>query len=123
MFIGGENRQAIRPLGPARRWLGQLVPNSAQILIYFYRLEAGWCWVLEILQHPQPATIVEGNRQRLSNFRLRCHKLDFETRGDLHATQRLLRRESLRCEMTRMEQCRGKYGTGKSASMNHASIR
>ena len=79
-------RSAPRPL---RRRLRHAVVDGAEILIDLDRLQSGRIGILQILNDPKTAAIVEGHRYRLANRRLAGDELDLETVGDLHAFDRL----------------------------------
>src|SRR5882724_3409692 len=64
------NREAIGTFWPARRRLGNAVVFRAQILVHAHRLESGWGWILQILNHPHPPAMIKSDRKRFTNFRL-----------------------------------------------------
>ena len=84
------NRDSIRPFRSARRRVGDTVVFGAKILIDADRLEPGGRRILEVLDHPHPAALVERDGQRLPNFRFVGDELHFEAVGNFHVVQRLL---------------------------------
>ena len=91
----GEDRQPIDALRPAGRWLGDAVPDRAQVLVLLHRLQPRVVRVLEVLQHPQPAACVEAHADRLADHRLGRDRPDGEPVGQPHPPHRLDRREPL----------------------------
>ena len=96
VLIGvGQDGDAVGPLRPLRRRLRHAVVDGAQVLIDLDRLEAGGSGILQILDDPHAALVVEGHRDRLTDFRLGGDELDLQAVGDLHALDGVLRREAL----------------------------
>ena len=90
-----------------RRWR-DLVIDVAPVDIAADNLQPGRRGVLQVLHHPHPATLVEGNRERLAYFRFAGAQLDLEAIGHLHALERFLGREALGPGMFRGQtQCDG----------------
>ena len=81
-----QDGDAVGPLRPLRRRLRDAVVNGAQVLIDLDRLEAGGVGILQVLNDPHPAAVVEGDRHRLADHRLGGDDLDLEAVGDLHAS-------------------------------------
>src|SRR5437879_5153205 len=65
-----ENGDLVRPLGTARRRVGQFVISSSQILIDLDRVKPGRIRILEILNNPHTAAVVEAHGRGLANVRL-----------------------------------------------------
>ncbi len=78
--------------GPLRRRLRHPVVAGAEILIDLHRLEPLRVRKLQVLQHPEPAPVVETDADRLPDHRLVSEQLDLQTFGHLQRLLRFLRR-------------------------------
>ena len=81
------------PRGPLRGRLGHAVVLGAQIPIDLDRLQPGRGRILQILNDPHPAAIVERHRHRLAHLGLAGEQLDGETLGHLEMALGLERRK------------------------------
>jgi len=87
-----QNDDLVAALGSLRRRLRNPVVLGAQILIHLHRLEPFGDWELQILQHPEPAAVVEGDAHRLPHHRLVGQKLNIQTFRHLKCLLRFPRR-------------------------------
>ena len=78
-----ENRDPIGAPRPARRRLGHAVVLGPRVAIHLHPLQPGGIRILQILDDPQPARIVELDGHRLPHQRLGGHELDGQPRGTL----------------------------------------
>ena len=84
------------PLGPFGRRLGHPVVLGAEVLVHLHRLEPVGDRVLQVLQHPEPPAVVEGDGHRLLDHRLAGDQLDLQALGHLERLLRLLGRNRRR---------------------------
>ena len=91
----GQDGDAVGPFRPLRRRLRHAVVDGAQVLVDLDRLESGGSRILQVLNDPHAARVVEGDRDRLADVRLGGDELDLQVVGDLHALDGLLGREAL----------------------------
>ena len=85
-----EDRDPIGALGPARRRLGDAVVGGPRVAIDRDPLQPGGVGILQILDDPEPAPVVELDRHRLADQRLGRDEADFQAVGDGHPPGRLL---------------------------------
>jgi hypothetical protein len=90
-----EDGELVRALGAVRRRIGDFVVLGAEELIDFDRLQAGGSRVLQVLEYPQAALVVEADGNRLPDVRLAGDELDLESHGHLHALDGVFGRKSL----------------------------
>ncbi len=79
------------PLGPSRRRLRHPVVDGSRIAVNLDSLETGGVRILQVLDDPQAAAIVEFDGHRLPHHRLAGNKLDLQAIGQGHAFGRLVR--------------------------------
>ena len=65
-----EDRDAIRPFGPARRRLGHAIVGRPRVSIDRDPLQPGRVGILQVLDDPEPAPVVKLDGHRLSDQRL-----------------------------------------------------
>ena len=90
-----EDGNAIGALRSTRRRQRHLVVLGAQPLIDFHGFEAGRVRVLEVLDDPHAAAVVERDRHGLADHRLGGDQAHLQVVGDLHALDRLFGGEAL----------------------------
>jgi hypothetical protein len=63
-----QDGDPIGPFGPARRGFRNFVVCSTGKAVHFHALQAGRVGILQVLNDPEPATVVEFYRYRLGNL-------------------------------------------------------
>ena len=79
-----QDRDAIGTLRPARRRLGDAVVDGPRVAIDRDPLQPGGVGILQVLDDPEPAPVVELDRHRLADHRLGRDQTDLEAIGDGH---------------------------------------
>ena len=115
----GQDGDAVGPFRPARRRLGDAVVLRAQELIDLHRLEPGGVRILQILDDPEPAAVVERHANRLANLRLACYQADLETVGHGHAADGVTGGEPAR---QREYRCDGGEAKGSDETTKHCQL-
>ena len=87
------DRDAVLAFGPARRRLRHAVVFRSQILVNADRFQPGGRRILQILNDPHPAALVEADGKRLPDVRLAGDELCLEAIRDFHVLQRFLGRK------------------------------
>src|SRR5439155_20785418 len=77
-----KNRDAVGAFGAARWRLGNLVIDGARVAINFDARQAGGVWILEVLNDPKPAAIIEFDRDGLRDHRFAGKKRSLEAVWD-----------------------------------------
>src|SRR5947209_5507771 len=77
------------------RWRRDFVINRAPITVMAQWLEAGGRGILEIFDHPQPATLVEVDEDRLANQGFGEDLLELEVMRCCEGSGRYLRRQGM----------------------------
>ena len=76
------------PFGPLRRRLGHAVVDGARVAVDLDPLQAGGVGILQVLDDPEPAAVVELDGDRLADHRLGGDELDREAVGRPHLLAR-----------------------------------
>ena len=90
-----ENRDPVGSTGPPRWRLGNTVVDSPRPAIDFHPLQPGRVGILQVLDRPQPATIVALDQDRLPHHGLAGEQLHLETLGECHLAGGRLQRVPL----------------------------
>ena len=94
-FRIGVDRDPVRAAWSSGRRLGDFVVDSPQVLIDLDRFETRRSWILQVLNHPEAATVVERHGQRLAHLGFAGDELDVKTGRRLHALDGFLGGEAL----------------------------
>ena len=79
-----QDRDAIRPLRPARRRIGNAVVDRPRVAIDGDPLQLGGVGILHVLNDPEPAPVVKLDGHRLADQRLGRDQADLQAIGDRH---------------------------------------
>ena len=90
-----EDRDPVGALRPARRRLGDAVVDGPRVAIDLDPLQPGRVGILQVLDDPEPAAVVEFDGDRLADHRLGGDEPDLQAVGDGHPPHRLLGGEPL----------------------------
>ncbi len=123
-FSSGSERMVMRsaPFGPFGGGFRHAVVDGAEVLVDLHRLEAGWRGILQVLNDPHAARVVEGDRDRLTHVRLGSDELDFESVGDFHALEGVVGREALGGEPAGADGADQRGGEAGGAETGHGRV-
>ena len=114
-----EDRHPVGPSRPARGRLGHLVVDRPRVPVHLHPLQPRRVGILEILDHPEPAPVVELDRHGLPDHRLGREEPDLQAVGRRHPARGFHRGVTLRPNRSLDESTRAKSDEYQHPNLSH----